>query len=183
MKLVVLDRDGVINHDAPQHICSPQDWDPIPGSLDAIAQLSHAGYRIVIATNQSGISRGLYDLETLNRIHRKMLAFVHEHGGHIDAILFSPSADDSEPSRKPNPGMLKNLASRLGISLRELPVVGDSLRDLQAARAVNARPILVRTGNGARTESEHSSNLGDVEIYDDLAAFAEHLLATTAASN
>jgi D-glycero-D-manno-heptose 1,7-bisphosphate phosphatase len=177
VKIVILDRDGVINYDAETHIRSSREWHPIPGSLEAIAQLTHAAYRVVVATNQSGISRDLYDLEALNRINQKMHTFVQEHGGHIDAIMFSPYSDDREPSRKPNPGMLKEIASRLAISLRGVPVVGDSLRDLQAAQAVDARPILVRTGNGAQTEREAADALGKVEIFQDLADFTQHLLA------
>ena len=176
MKLVILDRDGVINQDAESHVRSPHDWEPIPGSLDAIARLTHAGYRIVVVTNQSGLARDYFDLETLNRIHRKMHTFVQEHGGHIDAILFSPYADDTEPTRKPNPGMLVDLATRLQTSLRNVPVVGDSLRDLQAARAVHARPILVQTGNGQHTATQHAGELDNVEIYPDLTAVAERLL-------
>ena len=177
MKIVILDRDGVINFDAETHIRSSREWEPIPGSLEGIAQLTHGGYRVVVATNQSGISRGLYDLESLNRIHQKMHTYVQEHGGHIDAIMFSPYSDDREPSRKPNPGMLTEIASRLGISLRGVPVVGDSLRDLQAARSVEARPILVRTGNGAQTEIDASELLVGIDVFENLAAVAEHLLA------
>ena len=177
MKLIILDRDGVINHDAESYITSPEAWQPIPGSLDAIARLSHAGFRVVIATNQSGIARRLYDIDVLNRIHQKMHACVQERGGHIEAILFSPSADDRDPGRKPNPGMLIEIGNRLATSLHGVPFVGDSLRDIQAARAVHAHPILVRTGNGADTERHHPQLLEPGDVYDNLDQFATHYLS------
>ena len=178
MKLIILDRDGVINQDANSYITSPEAWNPIPGSLDAIARLSHAGFRVVVATNQSGIARRLYDIDDLNRIHQKMHACVQERGGHIEAILFSPSADDSDPKRKPNPGMLTEIGTRLASPLHGVPFIGDSLRDIQAARAVDAHPVLVRTGNGTETERQYPKLMEPSDIYDNLDQFATHYLSS-----
>lgn len=174
MRLVILDRDGVINEDSDAYIKSPEDWNPIPGSLEAIAKLCHGGYRIAIASNQSGVGRGLLDLDTLNRIHTKMTSMVHEAGGHIDLILFCPHADNRSPCRKPNPGMLLEIGERLRVPLRDVPVVGDTLRDVEAAQAVGARPILVRTGKGEVTLS--AQRPAGVSVYADLAAVASALL-------
>lgn len=152
MKLVILDRDGVINQDSDQFIKSPEEWRPIPGSLVAIARLNQAGYRVVVATNQSGLGRDLFDMEMLNRIHDKMLKMVAEEGGRIDAIFFCPHTlvDDCR-CRKPQPGMLEEIAERYHTDLTGVPVIGDSLRDLQAAVAVGAQPMLVLTGKGRKT--------------------------------
>lgn len=180
MKLAILDRDGVINRDCDTFIKHPDEWRALPGSLEAIARLTHAGYHIVVATNQSGIERGLFDLDMLNRIHEKMHRQIRENGGLIEAVFFCPSADDRHPDRKPNPGMLRSIAVRLGVELAGVPVVGDSLRDLQVAQAVGARPVLVRTGKGKKTLKaldEHSA----VPVFDDLAAVTDWLLSTTRA--
>lgn len=177
MELIVLDRDGVINRDSPDYVKSPEEWEPIPGSLDAIARLHRGGFRIVVATNQSGIRRELFDVETLNRIHEKMHRQVAEAGGHIEAIVFCPCLpDESCACSKPRPGMLHDIAGRLRLHLEGVPVVGDAERDLVAARAVGARPILVRTGKGERTLAELGSEWSDVEVFEDLAAVATHLL-------
>ena len=172
MKLVILDRDGTINHDSDQYIKSPAEWKPIKGSLEAIARLTQAGWRVVVATNQSGIGRGLFDMATLNAIHDTMHRAVHEAGGRIDAIFFCPHARDSDcECRKPKPGMLHEIAKRLNLDLEGVPVVGDSLRDLQAAAAAGARPVLVLTGKGRKTRDAGGLPAGTV-IYPDLAAFA-----------
>jgi D-glycero-D-manno-heptose 1,7-bisphosphate phosphatase len=172
MRLVILDRDGVINEDSPDYIRTVEMWKPIPGALDAVAQLTVAGYRVVVATNQSGVGRGHFDIETLNHIHDRMLDAVSTHGGAIEAIFFCPHLPDQQcECRKPRPGMLLKIAERLRVSLDNVPVVGDSERDLEAARVAGARPVLVRTGNGIATESM-LANRHDVDIYDDLAAFA-----------
>lgn len=176
MKTVVLDRDGVINQDSADFIKSPDEWIPIPGSLEAIARLNHAGYRVIIATNQSGIGRGLFDIETLNRIHDKMHRMLHEIGGHIEAVFFCPNTNDADPYRKPNPGMLEDVAKRLNIQLADTLVIGDSLRDIQAAQAVGATPILVRTGKGETTlETPHG--LKNIAIFEDLASAVNSILA------
>jgi D-glycero-D-manno-heptose 1,7-bisphosphate phosphatase len=152
MKLVILDRDGVINVDSAEFIKKPEEWNPIPESLESIARLNQAGYRVVIATNQSGVGRGLLDMTTLNAIHDKMNKALAQVGGRIDAIFFCPHARDAECTcRKPHPGLLVDIARRYSIDLTGVPCVGDSLRDLQAAASVSALPILVLTGKGKET--------------------------------
>lgn len=179
MKLIILDRDGVINEDSDAYIKSPDEWRPIPGSLEAIVRLNHAGYRVVVATNQSGIGRGLFDLETLNRIHKKMYRMVQEVGGVIDAVFFCPDVDETNLYRKPNPGMLLEIGRRLQYNLQRVPVVGDSVRDIRAARAANAWPLLVRTGKGARTLEQEAESCANVLVFDNLAALATYLINPT----
>ncbi|HJP07212.1 MAG: D-glycero-beta-D-manno-heptose 1,7-bisphosphate 7-phosphatase [Proteobacteria bacterium] len=181
--LVIVDRDGVINFDSDAYIKSVAEWVAIPGSLEALARLSRAHYRVVVATNQSGIARGLYTMETLNRIHQKMTNSLREHGGRIDAIFFCPHGpDDQCACRKPQPGLLYEISERLNAPLAGVPLVGDSLRDLQSAAAVGALPVLVRSGKGLRAvqalnEAQASGTLGEVPVYDDLAAFTDDLLS------
>jgi len=152
MKLIILDRDGVINRDSAEYIKTPAEWKPIPGSLEAIARLNQDGYRVVIATNQSGIGRGLFDMATLNAIHDKMHKALAQVGGRVDAVFYCPHAQHADCAcRKPRPGLLKDIAHRFNTGLTGVPVVGDSLRDLQAAVEVGAQPILVLTGKGKRT--------------------------------
>ena len=152
MKLVILDRDGVINFDSDQYIKTPAEWKPIPQSLEAIARLNHMGYRVVVATNQSGVGRGLFDMSTLNTINDKMYRALANVGGRIDALFFCPHITESRCScRKPKPGMLLSIAERFNVDLSNVPFVGDSLKDLQAASSVGALPILVKTGNGEQT--------------------------------
>jgi D-glycero-D-manno-heptose 1,7-bisphosphate phosphatase len=175
VKLVVLDRDGTINHDSDQYIKSPAEWQPIKGSAEAIARLTQAGWRVVVATNQSGIGRGLFDMATLNAIHDAMHRAVNQAGGRIDAIFFCPHKDDDNcECRKPKPGMLLEIATRLNVELAGVPVVGDSLRDLQAAAAVNAKPILVLTGKGRKTREAGGLPQGTA-VFADLAAVAAQL--------
>lgn len=181
MSLIVLDRDGVINQDSDAYIKSPEEWVPIDGSLEAIARLNRHGYRVVVATNQSGIERGLFTLETLFEIHKKMNRLLAEVGGTLDGIFFCPHAPAAGCAcRKPQPGLLREIEQRLGVSLRSVPVVGDSLRDLEAARAVGADPILVRTGKGERTLAEHRDQLQNVPVDDCLYSVVERLLGDTA---
>lgn len=171
MKLVILDRDGVINEDSPDFIKSVAEWQPVPGSLEAIAMLCQAGYRVFVASNQSGIGRGLLDFDALFAIHDRMQRALAELGGRIDGIFFAPEHPDrTSEMRKPAPGMLKDLAKRLNQSLDGVPFVGDSGSDLEAARAAGARPVLVLSGNGERTKTKQ--NLADVEVFDNLMAFA-----------
>jgi D-glycero-D-manno-heptose 1,7-bisphosphate phosphatase len=154
MKLVILDRDGVINFDSPEYIKSPAEWKPIPGSLEAIARLNHAGYHVVVATNQSGIGRGLFEVAALNAIHEKMHKALGQVGGRIDAIFFCPHGQDAGCTcRKPKPGLLEEIAHRFNTELTGVPCIGDALRDLQAAAQVEAQPILVLTGKGKQTRS------------------------------
>lgn len=176
MKLIILDRDGVINQDSDEFIKSVDEFIPLPGSLEAIARLNQAGYRVAVATNQSGIARGLYDLATLNAMHDKLRRLLNQHGGQIDIIAYCPHGpDDGCDCRKPKPGMYLEIASRMELSLEDIPVIGDSLRDLQAALAVQAKPILVRTGKGERTLAK-GEGLDGVPVYDDLAAAVNALL-------
>ncbi len=170
MNLIILDRDGVINYDSDQFIKSPEEWKPIPGSLEAIARLCQADYRVVVATNQSGIGRGLFDVHTLNAIHDKMHKAVALAGGRIDAIFFCPHLADMDCfCRKPKTGMLEGIASRYNISLKGVPAVGDSLRDLNCAAKMDAQPILVLTGKGIKTRAAGDLPEGTL-IYPDLAA-------------
>lgn len=178
MKLVILDRDGVINEDSDEFIKSVAEWKPIPGSLEAIARLCHAGFRVFIASNQSGIGRRLLDFEALFAIHDRMQRAVAEFGGRIEAIAFAPEhPDNATEMRKPRPGMLRDLARRLQVDLDQVPLIGDTLADVEAARAAGARPMLVRTGNGRTTEIKHRAALTGVAIFDDLAAAASALIA------
>jgi D-glycero-D-manno-heptose 1,7-bisphosphate phosphatase len=155
VKLIILDRDGVINYDSDAFIKTPDEWKPIPGSLEAIAHLTQAGYRVVIATNQSGISRGLLDMVTLNAINDKMCKAVNQVGGRIDAMFFCPHAStDKCNCRKPATGMFKEISDRFGLELNGVPAIGDSLRDLQAAAEVGAIPILVLSGKGKKTRAK-----------------------------
>ena len=176
MKLVILDRDGVINEDSDEYIKSVAEWHPIPGSLEAIARLCQAGYRVFIASNQSGIGRGLFDYDALFAMNDRLQKLVGEYGGRIDGIEFAAEhPDDTSDMRKPAPGMLKDIARRFQVSLDDVAFVGDSASDLVAARSAGARPVLVRTGKGVRTEMEHE--LHGAAVYDDLAAFVRVTLA------
>ena len=176
MKLVILDRDGVINQDSDDFIKSPDEWIPIAGSLEAIARLNREGWHVVVATNQSGVARGLFNLDMLNRIHDKMLQMVRSKGGEIDGIFFCPHGPDENcRCRKPRPGMLEDIARRFRIKLNGVPAIGDSERDLVAARDAMANPILVKTGKGRRT-LKSSTELEGVPVYADLAAVVEALL-------
>jgi D-glycero-D-manno-heptose 1,7-bisphosphate phosphatase len=176
MKLIILDRDGVINQDSDDFIKSPAEWIPIPGSLEAIARLNQAGYRVVVATNQSGIARGLFDVKTLNAIHQKLHAAAHHAGAEVDAIFYCPhAADDNCDCRKPKPGMLQTIASRFSVSLKGVPNVGDSLRDLQAGYGVGCVPYLVLTGKGQRTRDKGGLPPGTV-VFPDLASVVDSLL-------
>ena len=179
MKLVILDRDGVINFDSDRFVKSPAEWKPIPGSLEAIARLNQGGYRVVIASNQSGIDRGLFDMDTLNAIHDKMLHAVKAVGGRVEAIFYCPhSADSNCDCRKPKPGMFERIGECFNIDLAGVYAIGDSLRDLQAAVATGAKPVLVLTGKGEETQKERASSpLPEGTLgFADLAAAAEHIL-------
>lgn len=175
IRLVVLDRDGVINEESHDFIRSPAEWRPLPGALDAIAALDRAGFSVVVATNQSGVGRGLFSAEMLGRIHEKMQAAVAAAGGRLAGIFVCPHAPDAGcECRKPRPGLMHQIERAFGRSLAGVPTVGDSERDLRAASAVGARPILVRTGNGRLTEPLIAGEA--VEVFDDLAAVARALI-------
>lgn len=177
VKLIILDRDGVINYEREQFVKSPDEWRPIPGSLEAIARLNHAGFRVVVATNQSGLGRRLLDTATLISIHEKLHKALAQVGGRIDAVFFCPhTADANCDCRKPKPGMLADIGQRFGVELTGVPCIGDSLRDLQAAEACGAQPILVLTGKGEKTLRDGNFPKNTI-IFPDLAFAATALLA------
>lgn len=176
MKLIILDRDGVINEDSDAFIKSTEEFIPIKGSLEAIARLNQSGYSVAIATNQSGIARGYFDLNTLNSIHEKLLRLLAPFGGHIDAIFFCPHGpDDHCNCRKPKDGLFTEIKNRFDIELYDVFAVGDSLRDLQAAQTAGANPVLVKTGKGERTLAS-DYDLEDIPVFDNLASFVDELL-------
>ena len=176
-KLIILDRDGVINFDSDQFIKSPDEWKPIPGSLEAIARLNQWGWRVVVASNQSGVGRGLFGMDTLNAINEKMVKSLAQVGGRLDAIFFCPhSADSTCDCRKPKPGLFRQIAERFNVNLDRVPAVGDSLRDLQAGVAVGCKPYLVLTGKGMKTRNDPALPEGTL-IYPDLAAVVADLTA------
>jgi len=175
VKLLILDRDGVINHDSDAYIKSVQEWIPIPGSIEAIAQLSKAGWTVAVATNQSGIARGYYDLATLDAMHARLRELVAEQGGEVGLIVHCPHGpDEGCDCRKPKPGMLRTIAEHYQADLGHLWFVGDSLSDLEAARAVDCQPVLVKTGKGEKTLGK-TLPVGTL-IFDDLAAVAAELI-------
>ena len=176
-RFVILDRDGVINEDSDNYIRSPAELVSIPGSMDAIARLTHAGFRIAIVSNQSGLARGLFDLGTLNAIHRKLRDLASLRGGRLEMILFCPHGPGENCAcRKPQPGLLRQVEARAGLDLRGLPFIGDSLCDVRAAREVGMEPMLVKTGKGVRTLSLGGADLKDVPVFEDLKAASEELI-------
>ena len=176
MKLVILDRDGVINFDSEHFIKSPAEWKPIPGSPEAIARLTQNGYKVVVATNQSGIGRGLFDMDTLNAIHEKMHRSVQSVGGRIDAIFYCPHADQANcDCRKPKSGMFERISGCFNVDLEGIPTVGDSLRDLVAGARLGAQPFLVLTGKGQKTLANETLPEG-TQVFDDLAAVVHYIL-------
>lgn len=186
MRLAILDRDGVINEDSCDFIKTPEQWVPVPGSLEAIARLCRAEYRVVIVTNQSGVGRGLFSLDTMNKINMRMFELINQKGGEIDAVLFCPHARDAGcECRKPKPGMFHELARRLKVNLTGIPAVGDSIRDIEAAAAAGAKPVLVRTGKGENTleaiRRDGDERLKQVPVFDNLAAFVDHHMLDDAA--
>jgi D-glycero-D-manno-heptose 1,7-bisphosphate phosphatase len=176
MKLIILDRDGVINQDSDNFIKSPEEWIPIEGSLEAIARLNRAGYKVVVATNQSGVARGLFNILALNAIHQKLHRSAQQVGADIAAIFFCPhAADDNCDCRKPKPGMLQSIARRFNVNLKGVIVVGDSLRDLQSGFVVGCVPCLVLTGKGEKTRAKGGLPPGTL-IYPNLSAVVDTLL-------
>lgn len=177
MKIVILDRDGVINQDSDKFIKTVDEFIPLPGSIEAIAKLKNADYKVYVATNQSGIFRGLYDLTALNEMHDKLTLLLNEYNVEIDGIEYCPHGpDDHCDCRKPKPGMYLNIAKQANLTdYSQILVVGDSLRDLQAAQAINAKPHLVRTGKGERTLKKNEG-LSGIPVYNDLADFVSQLL-------
>lgn len=177
-RLVILDRDGTINRDSANFVRSVSQWQPLPGSIDAIARLTSGGYTVVVATNQSGIGRGFLTVTDLHQMHQRLVDEVKEQGGEIAGLFYCPHLPgDQCECRKPAPGLLLKIAERFDCELQAVPVIGDSRRDMEAAAAVGARAILVRTGNGAATEERLLAAGENPEVYDTLATAAEALLA------
>lgn len=179
MKLVILDRDGVINYDSDEYIKSPEEFIPIPGSLQAIARLNRAGYTVVVATNQSGVARGYFSEEILRQIHSKLTRLLTEAGGKIEGIYYCPHGpDDNCDCRKPRPGLLKQILEKYPADIKSVPAIGDSLRDLQAALAVGAKPMLVKTGKGGRTLAKLAQypQLKNTPVFDNLCDAVNYLL-------
>ncbi len=181
MKLVILDRDGTINEDRDDYVKSAAEWVPLPGALEAIARLNHAGWHTVIATNQAGLARGLFDMAALNGIHARLNRELAEVGGRIDAVFFCPhKPEDGCRCRKPLPGLIETIGERYGVDLSEAHLVGDTLRDIQAGASVGCMPHFVRTGKGARLDDAGIeaivSAVPNTVVHADLAAFAQALL-------
>ncbi len=185
MKLVILDRDGTVNEDSTDFVKTPEEWTPLPGALEAIARLNHAGWHVVIASNQSGLGRGLFDVSTLNAMHTKMHSMLAAVGGRVDAVFYCPHGpDDGCRCRKPEPGLFEQIGERYGIELKGVPMVGDSARDVLASVNVGCEPHLVLTGKGA---AHRGRSLPDIFpagtlVHADLAAFADFLLARETAA-
>ncbi len=180
MKLIILDRDGTINEDSAEYVKSPSEWQPLPGALEAIARLNHAGWHVVVATNQSGLGRGLFDVASLNAMHAKMHAMLAAVGGRIDAVFYCPHAPDEQcRCRKPEPGLFEQIGERYGVDLKDVPAVGDSARDLVAAVAAGCEPHLVLTGKsvGLRGRTLPEGFPEQTVQHQDLAEFADYLIA------
>lgn len=176
MKLIILDRDGVINYDSDEYIKSAEEWHAIPGSLDAISRLYHKGYHVVVASNQAGIARGKFDIDALNSIHLKMHTHLAQYGGVIDAVFFCPHGpDDGCTCRKPKPGLFQEISKCLRTKLKNVYAVGDKLSDIEAATEAGAKPALVKSGHG-QTVVDNNQVPDGTEVYDDLADFVDHLL-------
>ena len=180
-KLIILGRDGILNEFHEDHIKAPEEWIPVPGALEAVARLNHAGWHVVVATNQSGIGRGMIDMATVNAVHAQMMRSLQGHGGRIDAVFLCPhTPDDACDCRKPLPGMALDIGRRYGVDLRQVPVVGDTLRDLQAAQAAGCEPHLVRCGRAALLDAaevaEMVAQVPGTFVHESLGELATHLL-------
>jgi len=180
MKLVILDRDGTINEDSAEFIKSEAEWKPLPGALEAIAKLNHAGWHVVVASNQSGLGRGLFDVAALNVMHAKMHKLLAAAGGRVEAVFYCPHAPDQAcRCRKPLSGLFEQIGERYGVSLKGVPTVGDSARDLVAGAAVGCEPHLVLTGKGAalRGQPLPDNFPAGTRVHENLLAFADYLVA------
>ena len=179
MKLIVIDRDGVINEDSDDYIKSPDEWVPVPGSLEAIVRLNRAGFIVTVATNQSGLSRGYFDLKTLSAIHRKMESMLFEQGGRVDAVFYCPHGPkDNCECRKPKPGLLNDIGYRFQVNMSSVMFIGDTISDIKAAKAAKAKPVLVRTGKGKNTEQLLEENsFNDVPVYENLFEAVDFILS------
>lgn len=188
VKLVILGRDGILNDFRDDHVKAPEEWFPIPGALEAVARLNHAGWHAVVATNQSGIGRGMIDMASVNAVHAHMYKCLMAVGGRIDAVFFCPhTPEEGCDCRKPKPGLMHDIAKRYGIGLLQVPMVADTLRDLQAAAAAGCEPHLVLSGRAAGLGPDEVQRILDQvsgsRVHDDLPAFAEHLLTRHVAHN
>jgi len=186
-KLIITGRDGILNRFREAHVKEPSEWEPLPGALEAVAQLNHAGWHLVLATNQSGINRGVVEMASLNAIHQHMMKLLAEQGGRIDAVFFCPHTPEEQcDCRKPLPGMMFDIANRYGAVLTDVPMVTDTLRDLMAAQAAGCQPHLVRTGRAANASDDEVAQwvqtVPGTRVHADLAAFADDLLAREAAA-
>ena len=180
MKLVILDRDGTINAESADFVKTPEEWTPLPGALEAIARLNHAGWHVAVASNQSGLGRGLFDVTALNAMHAKMIRLLSAVGGRVDAIFYCPhTPDDNCHCRKPEPGLFEQIGERYGSDLSEVHAVGDSLRDVLAGAKAGCQPHLVLTGHGAALRGRELPDTfpANTQVHEDIAAFAEWLLA------
>ncbi len=180
MKLVILDRDGTINEDSAEFVKAPEEWAPLPGALEAIARLNHAGWHVVIASNQSGLGRGLFDVAMLNAVHAKMNKMLAAVGGRIDAVFYCPhTTDDKCRCRKPGPGLFEQIGERYGVDLGDVPMAGDAVRDLIAGATAGCEPHLVLTGKGAAYRNRPLADTfpAATRVHADLAAFADFLIA------
>jgi D-glycero-D-manno-heptose 1,7-bisphosphate phosphatase len=185
-KLIILGRDGILNRFREDHVKDAKEWEPLPGALEAVARLNHAGWHTVVATNQAGIGRGMIDMATVNTVHQHMMKLLMGKGARIDAVFFCPHApEDHCDCRKPLPGMMRDIGLRYGVDLKNVPMVGDTLRDLEAARAAGCPPHLVRTGRAAQVSeaeiAQWQQAVPETLVHADLGAFAEHLLQRDAA--
>jgi D-glycero-D-manno-heptose 1,7-bisphosphate phosphatase len=179
MKLVILDRDGTINEDSADYVKSPSEWQPLPGALEAIARMNHAGWHVVVATNQSGLGRGLFDVASLNAMHAKMHSMLAAVGGRVDAVFYCPHApDEACRCRKPEPGLFEQISERYGVDLKHVPAAGDSQRDLVAAVAAGCDPHLVLTGKALALQGRALPEgfPAHTVVHQDLGAFAEYLV-------
>ena len=186
MKLVILDRDGTINSDSDDFVKTSDEWLPLPGALEAIARLNHAGWHVVIATNQSGLGRGLFDVESLNAMHAKMHKLLAVHGGRIDAVFYCPhTAEENCHCRKPEPGLFEQIGERFNVQLSSVPTVGDSLRDVLASAAAGCEPHLVLTGKSEKYRGQNAPEglPAGTRVHHDLAAFANFILQRSAQSS
>jgi D-glycero-D-manno-heptose 1,7-bisphosphate phosphatase len=186
-KLIIIGRDGILNRFRDDHVKEPSEWEPLPGALEAVAKLNHAGWHVVVATNQSGIGRGMIDMSAVNAVHLHMMKMLAAKGGRLDAVFFCPHApDDGCDCRKPLPGMMHDVAQRYGADLSQVPMVADTLRDLEAAQAAGCPPHLVKTGRASLvTEAEVAQWAAAVPgtvVHEDLASFAVYLLQQELAS-
>jgi D-glycero-D-manno-heptose 1,7-bisphosphate phosphatase len=187
VKLVIFGRDGILNLYRDDHVKAPQEWRPIPGALEAVARLNDAGWHAVVATNQAGIGRGMIDMASVNAVHAHMIQLAQKAGGRIDAVFFCPhTPDDGCDCRKPLPGMMLEVGRRYGVELRDVPLVADTLRDLQAAQAAGCQPHLVLSGRSAHLDEAQLQDIlrqvPTTRVHRDLGAFADHVLEAPASA-